>query len=157
MGPNEEDHPMSKFPIAAVPVLLSVICQPAEAKVYLSVTNHTNETSFYVISTPVKLNDAGNTAASFTLSAQSRVAITYSAECRVGTAGSNASVTILVDGVAVAPTGIYTDFCNTEFYGMHSMTLSKVLATGTHKIRINGISNAANFGYLRNSSLVIFD
>jgi hypothetical protein len=148
---------MSKFLFAAVFALAAASCPPAEAKVYLSVTNHTLETSFYLIATPVKLNDTGNTTVSFTLSAQNRVAITYSAECRVGTAGSDASVTILVDGTALAPTGTYTNFCNTEFYGMHSMTLSKVLATGTHKIRVIGISHAANFGYLKNSSLVVFD
>jgi hypothetical protein len=142
---------------AALCALVLFAGSQAEAKVYLSATNKTFENSFYLTALALKLNDAGATSLTFSLPAPSRVAITYSAECRVGGAGADAAVVIKVDGAVVAPTGSDTVFCNTELYGMHSITVSRSLAAGKHKIRVEGDSNAAQFGFLRHSSLVVFD
>lgn len=144
---------------AIVAALLAMASSQAAAKVYVALTNQTHETSNYLTSVPLPLDDAGNTVAKFTLAAPSRVMITFSAECRTGAPQTGTSVKIVVDGTAVAPTtkGRGIVFCNYDQYGTHSVTVTKPLPAGLHHIRIYGNGYAAHFWYIRYSSLVVFD
>lgn len=144
--------------------LLAIASLRAEAKVYLSLTNQTYETPFLSVPTAHKLNDAGATSATFTLPSPTRVAITFSAECRVAQSIAFAFIRIVIDGSAIPPTNtavppMTTDtiFCKQVNYSMHSITVTKALAAGSHRIRVMGVAPMIDWGYLRNSSLVVFD
>lgn len=150
---------MKVLPWCSVPAVLMLAAGPSQAKVYLSIFNQTQETSFYLTDTPVKLNSAGVTTASFSLAAATQVLITYSAECKSSPRQGNVSIRILVDGTALPPNagGKGITFCNEDLYATHSVTLSKLLPAGTHKLRVFGYSYAGGLGYLKASSLTVSD
>ena len=148
-------------PLAVATALLASSSALAEAKVRLSLTNQTLETEIlYSAVVPAILTDAGATVGTFRLPAAGRVIITYTAECRLYDLGSYVTVNILIDGVSIKPTSPGDDgvrFCTSNSYDTHSITVTKALKAGTHKIRVDGSTYGSTSGLLRKSSLVVFD
>jgi hypothetical protein len=117
----------------------------------------------------VPLNAAGATTISFSLSAPTRLVLTYSAECAVaapaGNTGAWLDLDIIVNGNALAPTvGNQDAFCSsngtaeTDGWTRGSITIFFNGVAGANTIRIQARGNGgATSLWLGDSSLVVHD
>jgi len=117
----------------------------------------------------VPLNAAGATTINFSLTAPTRLVLTYSAECTVGAPAGNAGawldLDLVVNGVTIAPTvGNQDAFCSSngtvasDGWTRASITVFFKGATGANTVKIQSRGNGgATSVWLGDSSLVIHD
>ena len=144
--------------------LAAVASVPLYAAIVVA-ARHPGNFTFTVAGTPVPITAAGATFVQFSGSGQH--AITFSAECE--TTGAWLSIEILVDGVALPPTGgratrsaptvrplRVLDGWTTASYTVATGTL----ANGVHTVQIRGtvVANGgtSDTGWLSDTSLVVW-
>jgi hypothetical protein len=153
----------------ALALALTAAAATAHAGVKASAVRTGNFDTTTVSGVFVPLNDAGATTLSFDLASSGKKVLTYSAECSVSGAAGNTStyldLDIIVNGVTVAPTAGYADaFCTsngdtsvTNGWTRPSITIAIDGIKGNNTVRIVARGSAANFIWLGDSSLVIYD
>jgi len=100
---------------------------------------------FLVGTTPtlVPITSTGATSITFVSKKAGLTAVTFSAECTVRPPGFNnwATIDILIDGIAIAPTegnddAFCTEVSNESVYGTNSITVARRLTKGTHTLTV---------------------
>lgn len=119
----------------------------------------------FVGTTPtlVSITPSGGTSITFLSKKAGLTAVTFSAECSVYGAvpgGYWLSISILIDGVAVAPTGSdEVAFCTepatvSDNYAMQSITVARSLTKGTHTLTVQA-SVTGNNGWLDDVAVLV--
>jgi len=153
---------------AAITALCALAPGVASAKV-LAYGSYASNFSFTDATALAPLQSDGKTNILFKVTGTTNavVAITFSAECSVdapdGDVASWIDVDVLVDDVAVAPTGITSDgFCSADgsagFSGWvrPSITVAVELAPGNHRVKVRGRRDFnATGGWLSDTATVI--
>lgn len=153
---------------AAITGVLAMAPGIASAKV-LAYGSYATNFSFSEATALAPLQSDGKTNILFKVTGTENavVVITFSAECSVdapeGDVGSWIDVDVLVDDVAVAPTGITSDgFCSADgsagFSGWvrPSVTVAVELAPGRHRLKVQGrLDFNATGGWLSDTATVI--
>ena len=106
--------------------------------------NYTSS-AFLLGTTPtlVPITSTGATTITFVSKRAGLTAVTFSAECVVQLSGGNnwATIDILIDGIAIAPTegdedAFCTEVSNESVYGTNSITVARRLTKGTHTLTV---------------------
>lgn len=131
----------------------------AQADILAAATRQTFTTPVTTSAVNLPLDDAGATSLVFTTPVAQTVAITYSTDCKVNTAGSALAVIIYVDGVAANGTAALSagsQLCMTADVAAHSRTAWINVPAGNHTLQITGqILGAGTAGTLRRTTTVV--
>ncbi|MGH8557650.1 MAG: hypothetical protein ACRESZ_09360 [Methylococcales bacterium] len=138
-------HKRNLIPAAVAAVLILVVTT-AEAKIFASASRNTNFLSSGPFPVFVPLDNAGATSLAFsTMAVNTKVVISFSAECSNSAANAFTwvNIDILVDGVAISPTNQAGDsFCTSNgTAGQDGWVMAAVNATvtvpaGAHTVQV---------------------
>lgn len=99
--------------------------------------------TFGTTPTLVPITSTGATSITFVSKKAGLTAVTFSAECSVRLSGVNnwATIDILIDGIAIAPTegnddAFCTEVSTESVYGTNSITVARRLTKGTHTLTV---------------------
>jgi hypothetical protein len=141
--------------VMALAAVSALAAGPAAADI-IGIRNNTN-VQFASRATPafINLTNAGVKSFTFTTTATDMVAVTFSAECDIQSAGleSFGIVEIVIDGLVVAPGSGDQAFCswtgNSGTWRTQSITHARMLAPGTHTLQIRASYQGVAGGRMR--------
>lgn len=156
--------------VSACAVAAAMIAAPAHADV-LAFDSSPGNFSFSTATATVPIRSNGKAAVNFEIEGTKKkvVVISFSAECSVDApandVGSWVDIDILVDGVAVSPTGITQDgFCSADgqvgFSGWvrPAAIVAVRLEPGKHKVSVLArLNSGATGGWISDSAIVVQD
>ena len=141
-------------------VLVLILAADAQAGVLAASTRQTFTTPITTSLNYLRLDDAGATSLTFTTPTTQTVAITYSTDCKVATAGNVVAVVIYVDGVAIAGTGASSagsHLCASDIITAGSRTGFITVGPGTHTLQITGQVLGSGTGTLYRTTTTVLN